>query len=139
MALAQAQYEAMMSLCREIVRRLDSDPASYTTRELITHTRQLMRGYKRTDQRMTKTSATLRFAVLERDAFTCRYCGRSPLHEGVVIHVDHVVPVAKGGESTLDNLITACTDCNRGKFDTPLSAPAQSAINDYVRPRSETI
>lgn len=55
----------------------------------------------------------LRFDVLERDRFTCQYCGRqAPFVE---IHVDHVFPLARGGKTTLDNLKTACVDCNQGK------------------------
>ncbi len=55
----------------------------------------------------------LRFDVFRRDHFTCVYCGgQSPQ---VVLECDHVVAVAKGGTDTMDNLVTACYDCNRGK------------------------
>ena len=33
----------------------------------------------------------------------------------VVLHVDHVVPVAAGGTTSEDNLLTACEECNLGK------------------------
>lgn len=56
----------------------------------------------------------LRFRVLHRDAFRCQYCGRSP-REGAILHLDHVVPFSRGGETTEDNLITACDQCNLGK------------------------
>lgn len=59
-------------------------------------------------------SAQLRFRVLQRDGFRCRYCGRGP-SEGGVLHVDHVVPYAAGGTTTEGNLITACAECNLGK------------------------
>jgi 5-methylcytosine-specific restriction endonuclease McrA len=59
--------------------------------------------------------ARLRFRVLERDGFRCRYCGRSGRDEGVVLHADHIVPVVAGGETTERNLITACEACNLGK------------------------
>ena len=58
----------------------------------------------------------LRFDVLERDCFRCRYCGRSA-DSGAVLHVDHVHPKAKGGEWSMNNLITACRECNLGKGD----------------------
>lgn len=58
-------------------------------------------------------SKELRFRVLERDGFTCQYCGRSA--PDVVLHVDHVVPVAEGGVNHLTNLVTACIACNLGK------------------------
>lgn len=60
----------------------------------------------------------LRFLVNRRDRFTCRACGRSPANEvGVVLHVDHIKPWSKGGETTLDNLQTLCEKCNLGKSD----------------------
>jgi 5-methylcytosine-specific restriction endonuclease McrA len=59
--------------------------------------------------------AQMRFRVLQRDGFRCRYCGRSGSAPGVVLHVDHVVPLAAGGPSTEDNLVTACEECNLGR------------------------
>jgi HNH endonuclease len=58
--------------------------------------------------------AGLRFAVLKRDGFRCAYCGRGE-GDGVKLHIDHLVPVARGGKNDLDNLVTACQDCNLGK------------------------
>lgn len=60
----------------------------------------------------------LRFEILKRDGFRCRYCGRSPMSS--VLRVDHVVPVAGGGTDDPANLVTACHDCNAGKSDVPL-------------------
>lgn len=60
----------------------------------------------------------LRFSVLNRDSFTCIYCGRSPSKDkSVVLHVDHKIPKSKGGEDSIDNLVTACAECNLGKGD----------------------
>ena len=59
----------------------------------------------------------LRFRVLARDNFRCVYCGRSARDDGVVLEVDHVYPKSKGGKDTMDNLVTACRDCNQGKKD----------------------
>jgi hypothetical protein len=61
-------------------------------------------------------SDRLRFRILLRDGFTCRKCGSSPLkNPGVELHVDHVIPWSKGGETTSDNLETKCAKCNLGK------------------------
>lgn len=57
----------------------------------------------------------LRFQILERDGFRCRYCGRSKDEPGVILEVDHAVPVTRGGTDAPDNLITACESCNQGK------------------------
>ena len=55
----------------------------------------------------------IRWAVLQRDSFTCQYCGqRAP---DVVLHVDHRTAVVDGGAGELDNLATACSACNQGK------------------------
>lgn len=60
-------------------------------------------------------SRRLRYQVFQRDKHTCQYCGRKPPE--VRLEVDHRIPVSKGGTDDLDNLITACEDCNRGKGD----------------------
>lgn len=60
----------------------------------------------------------LRFQVLRRDNFRCSMCGRSPATTvGLELHIDHINPWSKGGETTIDNLQTLCTDCNLGKSD----------------------
>jgi hypothetical protein len=60
----------------------------------------------------------LRFKVLSRDGFTCQYCGRGPRKDpSVILNVDHIKPIAKGGTHTEDNLVTSCRECNIGKGD----------------------
>ena len=56
-----------------------------------------------------------RFDIFKRDSFTCQYCGRSA--PSIILEIDHIQPVAKGGDNSLLNLITSCKDCNRGKRD----------------------
>lgn len=65
-------------------------------------------------------SKRLRFEVFKRDGFTCQYCGEHP--PVVVLEADHITPVAEGGGNEIDNLTTACFDCNRGKSSIPLSS-----------------
>lgn len=57
----------------------------------------------------------LRFSILARDGFKCRYCGRSASEDNVKLHVDHILNKANGGDDDPSNLITACEDCNIGK------------------------
>jgi 5-methylcytosine-specific restriction endonuclease McrA len=54
-----------------------------------------------------------RFAVLAAGDFRCTYCGRQAPE--VVLHVDHVLPVALGGTDDPGNLAPACESCNAGK------------------------
>ena len=57
-----------------------------------------------------------RFRILVRDGFRCKSCGKSPFAEpDVELHVDHVLPWSKGGETTDYNLETKCKQCNLGK------------------------
>ncbi|MDZ4689418.1 MAG: HNH endonuclease [Planctomycetaceae bacterium] len=57
-----------------------------------------------------------RFRILMRDGFTCSSCGASPiLQRGVELHVDHVIPWSKGGETVDENLTAKCARCNLGK------------------------
>ena len=51
----------------------------------------------------------LRFAVLDRDDFVCRYCG------GEATEVDHATPWGRGGVTLPANLVAACRPCNRAK------------------------
>jgi len=61
-------------------------------------------------------SLRLRFKVMRRDRFRCLQCGASPAKDASVdLHVDHVVPWSRGGETILDNLRTLCANCNFGK------------------------
>lgn len=55
--------------------------------------------------------AYLRRRILARDDNACRYCGNM---DGP-FHMDHVVPVSKGGPTTQGNLVTACETCNLRK------------------------
>ncbi len=75
---------------------------------------------------MANVSRSVRFKVLERDGFTCRYCGAHG--EGVVLHVDHVHPKSRGGVNAVENLVTACFDCNMGKRDWVMSEETVEAM-----------
>jgi hypothetical protein len=58
----------------------------------------------------------LRFKVFMRDRFRCVACGRSPATSlNTELHADHILAVANGGKTTLENLQTLCQDCNLGK------------------------
>jgi len=60
----------------------------------------------------------LRFIVLHRDNFKCRACGATPAkNPEIELHIDHIVPWSKGGQTIEGNLQTLCSKCNIGKSD----------------------
>ncbi len=73
---------------------------------------------ERRQRERAKVTVSVRWAVLARDGFCCRACGRSKLKgDDIILHVDHIRPIAKGGTSDVSNLQTLCADCNLGKSD----------------------
>lgn len=77
---------------------------------------------KKRDEFVHKTkrniSVTLRYQIMKRDNFKCVLCGASPAKNPTIeLHIDHIIPWSKGGESTIDNLQTLCSVCNLGKRD----------------------
>jgi hypothetical protein len=76
-------------------------------------------------------SKKTRFEVFKRDGFRCQYCGACP--PGVLLHVDHINPVANGGVNDPDNLVTSCETCNQGKGAKELSAIPESLQSKAAR------
>lgn len=65
-----------------------------------------------------------RHTVMIRDQHTCQYCNLAFPSEKLTI--DHVMPKSRGGHRTWENVVTACTQCNRRKADrTPEEAHMQ--------------
>jgi hypothetical protein len=75
-------------------------------------------------------SKSVRFDVLKRDNFTCRYCGSSA--PDVELEIDHIKPVSRGGTNDIDNLITSCKTCNRGKSNKDLCEIKIFEIENYI-------
>src|SRR5690606_8515789 len=90
----------------------------YKAGDPLKYFRELKKKFEQKPKRQPM-SPKLRFKILQRDNFTCKYCGRSA-NDGVVLHVDHIQPVSKGGTDEESNLITACQECNLGKSDTEI-------------------
>lgn len=57
---------------------------------------------------------SLRYDVMQRDGFRCQLCGATAA-DGYKLHVDHIIPVSKGGKTEMGNLRTLCERCNMGK------------------------
>jgi hypothetical protein len=74
----------------------------------------------------------MRFEVLRRDGFRCRYCGATAVEAELT--VDHVTPSALGGPDEPSNLVTACEPCNSGKTSsTPDATLVADVAEDAVR------
>lgn len=66
-------------------------------------------------QRALMTSK-LREKIKQRDNYTCQKCGISTNDErNLLLEIDHIIPISKGGMSTEENLQTLCWKCNRTK------------------------
>lgn len=73
-------------------------------------------------------SRALRFEILRRDDHACIYCGgRAP---DVKLTVDHIIPVALGGQDNAANLVTACAECNAGKGKTMPGSPHVAQVDE---------
>jgi 5-methylcytosine-specific restriction endonuclease McrA len=80
--------------------------------------------------------AFTRFNVFLRDRFACQYCGS---HSDLTF--DHVIPRSKGGMTTWENVVAACSPCNLRKADRmaaevgmiPRNTPFQPQIADLHR------
>lgn len=83
--------------------------------------------------RSCRQPAFTRFNVFLRDRFTCQYCGY-----GSDLTFDHLIPRSRGGQTTWDNVVTACAPCNLRKADRlaedigmiPARAPVQPGVFD---------
>jgi len=57
-------------------------------------------------------SSSLRRSVIQRARNRCEYCGLSQEGQEAIFHIDHIVPAAAGGPTSLENLALACVSCS---------------------------
>lgn len=95
------------------------DEKLYSIDEVIAHFNTVNRRNRQKEskeyQRKIMTDS-LRYDIMKRDGFHCVLCGRGA-EDGVKLHVDHIIPVSKGGKTVPENLRTLCENCNLGKRD----------------------
>lgn len=83
---------------------------------------------------MARRPAFTRYNVFLRDRFTCQYCRQpSPAEE---LTFDHVIPRSRGGRTSWDNVVAACTGCNLQKGN---RMPRESASFPSVNRRNPVI
>ncbi len=104
-AILGAYYEKFICWCAQ--QRLIYEP------DLFDELKEFKNTY--IDSRLYNTDINLylelRKRIFERDDYTCKYCGV----KGGRLELDHIIPVSRGGDSSEENLTTACFSCNRSK------------------------
>ena len=88
---------------------------------------------------------TLRQVVLQRARGSCEYCRMNQAIQGATFHIEHVIPLARGGATIAENLALACPSCNLWKSDlveaedpstgwrVPLYDPRRERWGDHFR------
>ena len=74
---------------------------------------------------------SLRYDVMRRDGFRCQLCGTTA-KDGYKLHVDHIIPVSKGGRTEMQNLRTLCERCNMGK-GAKIEEPLELTPEEFAR------
>jgi HNH endonuclease len=87
---------------------------------------------------VTRVSQSVRQKVRKRADNRCEYC-RLPDEMGrYTHHIDHIIPIAHGGTSELDNLAWACFDCNTNKIrDVASYDPETKVLTPFYNPRTQ--
>lgn len=82
----------------------------------VTYLRGLIRVLKSIEGQRALMTSSLREKIKVRDDFTCRMCRLSAKDErNLLLEIDHIVPLSKGGITSESNLQTLCWRCNRSK------------------------
>ena len=83
--------------------------------------------------------AELRRQIQDRAGHRCEYCRTSTRLTGYALEIDHIIPQARGGASTINNLCLACRRCNAHKsYRTHLLDPHTGQNIPLFNPRSDT-
>ena len=100
---------------------------------------------------MSDISPGLRAEVVLRAGNRCEYCGLSQLGQEGSFHVDHVIPRAARGPTTVDNLALACVSCSLRKWakqtatdpdcgdEVPLFNPRRHVWEEHFRWAAERV
>jgi 5-methylcytosine-specific restriction endonuclease McrA len=85
----------------------------------------MVRRPPRTVRRLT------RLEIFKRDHYTCQYCGKETRH----LTLDHVMPRFRNGPHTWENIVSACTQCNRNKAGRTPQEAGMKLMHEPVKPR----
>lgn len=78
----------------------------------------------------------LRESIKQRDAFTCQACGNSSRKEpNLLLEIDHIIPISKGGITSESNLQALCWKCNRSKGAKIVNvSPRSAGVKNLIAP-----
>jgi 5-methylcytosine-specific restriction endonuclease McrA len=74
-----------------------------------------------------------RINIFTRDRYTCQYCYKRFRSEELTF--DHVVPIAKSGRKTWENIVTACWRCNNRKSGRTPHEAGMKLLKEPVKPK----
>lgn len=123
----EAKWGRWRSALKAFLRQVDTDIASshnsenVKPKEEVAESRKLRNNWHHNNlssenRRRRDISLGLRYDVLRRDRFRCVICGANPAARiECELHVDHVIPISRGGSTNIKNLRTLCNACNVGK------------------------
>lgn len=81
---------------------------------------------------MARSPAFTRYNIYLRDTFSCQYCGLRLPAGGLTF--DHVVPRSRGGQSSWENVVAACSPCNLRKANRTPEEAEMPLLNEPRRP-----
>lgn len=91
---------------------------SSNTTQLLQYAKSQYNAKSSASSERAKLTPELRQQILARDYHTCCNCGLNTQDEpNLLLEVDHIVPISRGGKTVLSNLQTLCWKCNRAKSD----------------------
>lgn len=94
---------------------------------LISYLKDLIKFRKSVEGQRALMTSTLREKIKQRDGFACQICRLSISAEpNLLLEIDHITPLSKGGITTESNLQTLCWRCNRSKGAKILTAATES-------------
>lgn len=87
---------------------------------------------------MATIPASLRRLVFQRASNRCEYCGISQIGQVATFHIDHIIPVVAGGDTTANNLALACVSCSLRKGARQnLEDPETGVVVSVFNPRQQ--
>jgi hypothetical protein len=76
--------------------------------------------------------ADLERQVAQRAASRCEYCGMHQSLQGARFHLEHIIPLSRGGATKLENLAWACPGCNLRKSDRVVAIDPDSGATVHL-------